>query len=168
MSLNLPPIAWTIIVAVAATIAVAVAGAKATDIGPWYRSLKKPSWQPPDWLFGPAWTTIYAFIVAAVVTAWEAAPSGNYRALLAVLFVVNGLLNVFWSVLFFAWRRPDWAFAEVIALWLSIVSLIWAALPLGTWPWLLLLPYLAWVSFAAFLNWTVMRLNRPWPHRDRA
>jgi tryptophan-rich sensory protein len=157
---------WVPIVVAGATACfVAVCGALLTDIGPWYRQLRKPSWQPPDWAFGPAWTLIFTLTAWAGVLAWNRAPDDAMRVVVVSAFGLNGLLNILWSLLFFKWRRPDWALIEVAALWLSIVALIvlLAALaPLGAW---LLTAYLAWVSFAAFLNWTVVRLNRPFPLR---
>ena len=150
--------AWIAVAAVAA-IGVALLGGLATDTGAWYQALKKPSWQPPPWAFGPAWTLIFTLIAASGVVAWRAAPEARTRHWLVTLFAINGLLNVAWSVVFFAVRRPDLAVVEVALLWASIVVLV-----VFTWRFsrsasLLLLPYLAWVSFAAVLNFTVARLN---------
>lgn len=151
------------LVALAAAVGVSVAGRLATDIGPWYESLSKPAWQPPDWLFGPVWTLIYALGVIAATLAWRHAPAAAARRHLLSAFAVNLVLNVSWSVLFFSMERPDWALAGVCLLWLSIASLIFLV-----WPWsrlasLLLTPYLAWVGFAAFLNLTIVQLNAPFP-----
>jgi tryptophan-rich sensory protein len=142
-------------------LAVAVLGGLATEIGPWYRALAKPSWNPPDWLFGPAWTLIYALTALAGVEAWQATRESSQRRLLAALFTVNGALNVLWSLLFFRLRRPDWALLEVAALWLSILSLILYCGRLRRRTIALLLPYLLWVSFAAMLNFRVVTLNAP-------
>lgn len=152
---------WTpvLIAALAATLT-ATAGGLATRLGPWYRDLRKPSWQPPEWLFGPAWTTIFALTAAAGVLGWAAAPPGAAGVLL-ILFAVNAGLNIAWSVLFFTLRRPDWALAEVVALWLSILAIIVAMQGYAATASLLLLPYLLWVSFASFLNLTIVRLNAP-------
>ena len=146
------------------TVAMALAGIVATDIGPWYRALRKPSWQPPDWLFGPAWTTIYVFIVAAIGQGWNHAPA-ELRGTIFWLVVVNFVLNALWSTLFFKLRRPDLALVEVVPLWLSIAALmvLFADFrPLAAW---LLLPYLLWVGFAAFLTLTIVRLNGARPNR---
>ena len=152
---------WTILTATFAATLVALAGGLLTTIGPWYRGLRKPSWQPPDWAFAPAWTTIFALAVVASVLGWYAAPSPAARAVMVLLFAVNGVLNMGWSLLFFRLRRPDWALMEVGLLWLSILALI-----VLLWPWRqpaawALAPYLLWVSFASFLNWTIVRLNPP-------
>jgi tryptophan-rich sensory protein len=147
--------------AAALALVVAALGSTMTDLGPWYSGLRFPAWKPPDWLFGPAWTTIFACVALSAGRAWVHSPSLPYRARLLALFVVNGLLNVAWSALFFGLHRPDWAMTEVVVLWASIVVLIvyaWRASPVAA---LLLVPYLAWVSFAAALNWAVVKLNAP-------
>jgi benzodiazapine receptor len=146
-----------ILVAAIAACAVAAVGGMATQIGPWYRQLRKPSWQPPDWAFAPA-CTLTAW---AGVLGWYHAPDDATRATLIAVFAANGLLNMLWSFLFFRWRRPDWALLEVVALWLSIAVLIGTLAGLSTLGSWLLVPYLLWVSFAAYLNLTIVRLNRP-------
>lgn len=150
-----------ILVAAAAALLVAALGALSTDIGPWYAGLKQPPWKPPDAWFGPVWTTIYAFTAAAAVRAWTKAQSqrGRDGVLAAVGF--NAVLNVVWSLLFFRLRRPDWALAEVVALWLSIVLMMAVFGRESRLAALLVLPYLLWVSFAAVLNAAVVRLNAP-------
>ncbi len=156
---------WTIVVAALLAIVVAAAGGWLTEIGPWYRTLRKPSWQPPNWVFAPAWTAIFALSAAAAVLGWNAAPDSGTRSLVFGLFVVNAVLNMAWSWLFFTLRRPDWALREVGLLWLSILVLILVLWPLDRHAGWCLLPYLAWVSFASFLNWTIVRLNRPFAGR---
>ncbi len=134
-------------------------GGVLTEIGPWYRGLRKPSWQPPDWLFGPAWTVIMALAAWSGVVAWRHAPGVPERAMVMALFVLNSILNIGWSLFFFKWRRPDWALLEVVPLWGSVLLLILEVggySARGAW---LLVPYLAWVSFAAYLNRTIVRLN---------
>jgi len=150
-----------IVLAAAWGIAVAGCGAWLTDISPWYRALRKPSWQPPDWLFGPAWTVILGLASYSGYLAWRHAETVEVRAQIAWLFGLNGLLNILWSPLFFRLRRPDLALFEVPLLWLSILALMVVLVPVSTTASLLLLPYLAWVLFAAFLNLTIVRLNPP-------
>lgn len=150
-----------IAVAALAATATAALGASATDLGPWYQELRQPAWQPPDWLFGPAWTLIFALTATAGVLAWRVTPRGAARVRVLAWFALNALLNVLWTELFFGLHRPDWALAEVSALWLSIVVLIVVAgrrSRLAGW---LLAPYLAWVTFAGALNVAVVRLNAP-------
>ncbi len=138
------------------------AGVIATELGPWYYGLRKPGWKPPDFLFGPVWTTIFVLAGAALVLAWSApAATPESRRALVVAYVANGVLNVLWSLLFFRWRRPDWALAEVVLLWLSIAAMIGVLWPLSRLGALLVTPYLAWVSFASVLNRAIVRLNGP-------
>lgn len=148
-------------VGVLAAVIVAALGATMTDLGPWYAQLRKPAWQPPDWLFGPAWTVIFALTTLSAVTGWRTSSTGTQREWIVGLFALNGVLNIVWSALFFRFRRPDWALVEVVLLWLSIVWLIFGPTrhsPAARW---LLLPYLAWVSFAGWLNLAIVRLNQP-------
>ena len=148
-----------IAVAAGAAIVVAILGAVLTDISDWYFSLERPTWQPPEWAFGPAWTTIFALTATAGVIAWTKGPES--RPLIAAAFVANGVLNVAWSWLFFRLRRPDWAFVEVLLFWVSILALIVVCGGVDTLAGWLLTPYLAWVTFAAYLNRVIVRLNRP-------
>jgi tryptophan-rich sensory protein len=161
---------WTIAVAAAWGVLVGGLGAGLTTIGPWYYSLRKPSWQPPDFLFGPAWTAILAAASTAGVFGWNHAPDTAARVWLVVLFVLNGGLNIAWSLLFFRWRRPDWALVEVVPLWLSILALILFLRPFAPVASWLFVPYLLWVSFASVLNRTIVTLNRPFaaPAAQRA
>jgi tryptophan-rich sensory protein len=142
-------------------IAVAGVGAGMTSLTPWYHALRKPPWQPPDWLFGPAWSVILTLASVSAYLAWRAAQNDSERALIIVLFLANGALNLLWSPLFFRYRRPDWALAEVPFLWLSILAPIIALAPISRTASLLLVPYLLWVSFATVLNLEIVRLNRP-------
>ena len=151
----------TIIVAAALAIVLAGAGGLLTDVGPWYRNLRKPRLQPPDWLFGPAWTLILAMTAAAGVYAWRGAHTPEDHLRVGILFATNWVLHLLWSPLFFKFRRPDWALAENVALWCSVFALV-----VGLWPYShtaswLVAPYIVWVSFALWLNWAIVRLNAP-------
>jgi tryptophan-rich sensory protein len=155
-----------LVVAGLGAVALAVAGGLLTEIGPWYRQLRKPSWQPPDWLFGPAWTVIYAFTASGAVIAWNSVhATSTERGRLLAMLIVNVALNIAWSALFFRLHRPDWALLEVVALWLSILALVLLARPMSRAASWLFVPYLAWVSFASLLNQRVAALNSPFPHR---
>ncbi|MEG3177823.1 TspO/MBR family protein [Sphingomonas sp. RB3P16] len=142
-------------------IALLVVGGLATPIGQWYRNLRKPSWQPPNWLFGPAWTVLLGLAAWSAAIAWKSAPDGVARTAVVILFAVNALFHFLWSPLFFTLRRPDWALGEVVFLWGSLVALLVGLWPISPFAALLIVPYFAWVSFAAVLNWTIVRLNRP-------
>ena len=150
-----------ILVAALVAVLVAAVGGTLTDLGPWYRSLEQPSWRPPDWAFGIVWTVVLSLVVLSAATAWRAAPNRGVREALLVLFLANGFLNILWSVLFFAFRRPDWALFEVLFLWGSIallIAVLWRFARIAA---LLLVPYLAWVSVAGALNLAIVRLNAP-------
>jgi len=144
-----------------AALVVATAGGLVTDLGPWYQSLKQPDWKPPDWLFAPGWTVIYSLAALSAYFAWRGAPTAAARVWVVALFVLNAALNFLWSVMFFALHRPDWAMLEVGLLWLSVLMLIVLLRRCSTTASLLLIPYLAWVTFAGLLNWAVVELNAP-------
>ena len=147
-----------VVIAFLVAFAVAGIGGAATDIGPWYFNLVKPAWQPPDWAFGPIWTLIYITTGIAGVRAWRLGDT-RQRRLFLIALLINCALNVLWSLLFFKMQRPDLSLIEVVALWLSIVPLILLPLRYSPRSSLLILPYLAWVSVAAYLNLTIVRLN---------
>ena len=140
---------------------VAALGALTTQLGPWYYQLRRPEWQPPDWLFGPAWTLIFALCALAFIAYWSRPARREDRLLVIAAFALNAFLNTLWSLLFFRLRRPDWAMYEVGFLWLSIlllIVLVGRESRAGAW---YLAPYAAWVAFAAVLNWKIMQLNAP-------
>ena len=149
------------LVAGAGAVVLGIAGGLLTPIGPWYRNLRKPKLQPPDWLFGPAWTIILALAAYSAGLAWNAAADPAMQARVVILFGLNALCHLLWSPLFFKFRRPDWALVEVVFLWASLVALVVGLAPISRTASLLILPYLLWVSFAAWLNWTIVRLNGP-------
>ena len=153
----------TVTIAVAALSAIALAGVGGllTDVGPWYRALRKPRLQPPDWLFGPAWTVILGLAAWSGVLAWQGAPDAEAHVRVVTVYAVNALFHLAWSPLFFRLHRPDWSLAESCCLWSSIVALIWVVTPFSTLAGWLLAPYLIWVTFATWLNWAIVRLNAP-------
>lgn len=148
-----------LLVAAAVAVVVLLVGGVATRIGPWFYALRKPSWNPPNWLFGPMWTLIGALAVWSAAAAWVAAPEEHPRILW--LFGINAVCHMAWSPLFFTLERPDWALAEVPLLWLSVLALIVGMAPISPLSAWLLVPYLAWVSVAAALNLSIVRLNAP-------
>lgn len=121
----------------------------------WYRELRKPSWTPPDKVFGPVWTLLYVMIAVAGWRLWLVAPGGEAVQLWGLQLVLNAL----WSYFFFGLRSPGLALADIAALWLTLVMLIGVALGLDQTAALLLLPYLAWISFASALNYAIWRRN---------
>lgn len=144
-----------------AAIMVAAIGSTLTNLGPWYQSLREPAWKPQDAAFGPLWTVILALVVIAGVRAFVGERDPVRRQWIIGLFAVNGFLNILWSLLFFALRRPDFALLEVVPYWLSILALVVFLYPTARLASLLLLPHLLWVIVAAALNYEVVALNRP-------
>lgn len=126
--------------------------------GDWYAGLKKPSWNPPGWIFGPVWSTLYTMMGVAAWMVWKRGGLAAQRRPL-IAFLVQLALNAIWTPLFFGLREPGWAFAEIILLWLAIVWTIAEFRRTNRIAAGLLLPYLAWVSFATVLNGTLWRLN---------
>jgi tryptophan-rich sensory protein len=148
-----------IIVATITVLLVLGVGGWTTSVGSWYQNLRKPVWNPPNWIFGPAWTMILALAAWSGVLAWSHAADRSDQLVILCFFGVNIVLHMLWSPLFFNLKRPDWALIEVPFLWLSIVALILGMAPFSALASWLLVPYLLWVSFAAFLNLTIVRLN---------
>lgn len=139
-----------------AVLVTAVVGSLfSVSAGSTYMALEQPSWAPPSWLFGPVWTTLYVMIAVAGWLAWRAGATRNELA----LFGVQLVLNAAWTPLFFGLGWFWVAFAEILVLWLAIVAVIVAFWRRSRAAGLLLVPYLAWVSFAAALNVSIAVLN---------
>src|SRR5208283_250058 len=125
-------------------------------VSPWYASLRKPSWTPPNWLFGPVWTILF---LAMAIAAWLVWRKVGLTAAPMQLFLLQLLLNVAWSALFFRLRSPGLAFAEIVMLWFAILATSIEFWKVVTAAGGLLFPYLIWVSYAAALNCSIWRLN---------
>ncbi|MBK9386124.1 MAG: tryptophan-rich sensory protein [Planctomycetes bacterium] len=126
--------------------------------GVWYAALEKPSWNPHGWIFGPVWSVLYTMMAVAAWRVWQRGGFAAQRRPLGV-FLAQLALNALWTPLFFGLHWPGVAFAEILALGLAIawtIALFWRVQRAAAY---LLLPYLAWVSFAAVLNFTLWRLN---------
>jgi translocator protein len=127
--------------------------------GQWYAGLQKPPWNPPNWIFGPVWAALYTMMAIAAWLVWKRGGFFGQRAALS-LFLLQLLFNALWSPLFFGLENPALAFADILLLWFCLLATVvafWkACLPAGA----LLVPYLAWVSFASALNFTLWQLNR--------
>jgi tryptophan-rich sensory protein len=149
-----------LIVAIAVCLSAGGLGVIATtpEIDGWYRTLTKPSWNPPAFVFGPVWSTLYVMMAFAAWWVWKSADRRDTRLPLA-LFAIQLLLNIAWSWIFFRYHQVGWAFLEIVLLWIAIlattVHFFRTAKPAG---WLMI-PYLAWVSFASVLNFAIWRLN---------
>ncbi len=126
--------------------------------GEWYASLQKPTWNPPAWVFGPVWTTLYTMMAVSAWLVWKRGGFVAQRKPLA-LFLTQLVLNAAWTPLFFGLHLIGLAFAEMILLWLAIATTLVAFRPVNPTAAWLLVPYLAWVSFAAVLNGALWNLN---------
>jgi len=150
-----------LIASLAVVLAADAIGSLATmkAIPTWYRGLAKPSFNPPDWLFGPAWTVLYLLMAVAAFLVWKQGIGTPGVKLALVAFLVQLVLNVLWSVFFFGLRSPLGGLVDIVLLWLSILATIVLFFRVSSTAGILLLPYIAWVSFAALLNAAVLRLN---------
>lgn len=135
-------------------------GAMATtpEIDGWYKTITKPSWNPPAFIFGPVWTTLYILMGISVWLVWRRNDFKVTKIPLA-LFAIQLILNIAWSWIFFSWHQLGWAFVDIIALWIAILATILSFLKVSKQAGYLLLPYFAWVSFASVLNFTIWQLN---------
>jgi len=128
------------------------------EIPGWYRTLARPAIAPPNWVFGPVWTTLYILMAIAAWRVWLSGPS-QAQTLGLGLFLLQLALNFAWSWIFFRQHAIGWALAEVVALWavIGLTTLVFArSAPVAAW---LMSPYLAWVTFASVLNGAFWRLN---------
>lgn len=123
--------------------------------GPWYASLAKPWWTPPNWLFPPAWTVLYILIAIAGYRVF--AEQGLGPAV--VVWGIGLVFNAAWSYIMFGQHQIGWAVLDLIAMWLSIVAFIVVAWPVDRTAALMFLPYLTWVTYAGALNIEIWRLN---------
>jgi len=126
--------------------------------GEWYASLRKPSWNPPGWVFGPVWSALYTMMAVAAWMVWQRGGFAGQRRALG-FFLVQLALNAAWTPLFFGLHWPAVAFAEILLLWLAIAATLVVFRRTSRAAAWLLAPYLAWVGFAAVLNFTLWRLN---------
>jgi len=164
-----------LIIALAVPFAAAAIGARATNnsVNTWYKTLRKPSWNPPGWVFGPVWTVLYAMMGIASWLVWRSgneATGDNQTSMTAnqqqavrgalILYGVHLVLNTLWSVLFFGQRNLKWALIEIVVLWSMIAATLTSFYRIRRAAGWLLVPYLLWCSFAAVLNATIWRMNR--------
>jgi tryptophan-rich sensory protein len=124
----------------------------------WYAGLTKPPWNPPAWVFGPAWTTLYVLMAVAAWLVWREGGWKRQRFPLG-LFLLQWLLNALWTPLFFGMHCSGLAVAEIILLWLALAATLWSFWRVRKTAGVLLVPYLAWVTFASALNFAIWRLN---------
>lgn len=155
MRLNLSKL----IISIALPIVIAFLGSAFTisSIGNWYTTLNKPFFSPPNFVFGPVWTILYILMGISLYLLWTSKKKGKDKAI--KLFLVQLVLNLFWSIIFFGLHNPQLALAEIIALWIFIFLTIRQSYPVSKTSAYLLYPYIAWVSFALVLNLFIAVLN---------
>lgn len=127
----------------------------------WYAGLKKPRYTPPNWVFGPVWTTLYVLMAISVFLVWQEGLTTGYTVLAFILFWLQLSINALWSVIFFGFRLKGGGVITIIVLWFLILATIVASFPVSSWAGVLLIPYIAWVSIAVYLNIGVWWLNKP-------
>jgi tryptophan-rich sensory protein len=152
-------IVWLLgLIAICFGAAAAGAAMTSTSVNTWYQTLDKPSWTPPDWLFGPVWTVLYFLMALAAWLVWRRGGWHTSQIPLS-LFGLQLMLNLAWSAIFFGMRSPGLAFGEILLLLLAIGATIISFWGRSVTAALLFLPYLAWTSFAAVLNFAIWTMN---------
>lgn len=155
---------WKPIVVVLLVVgAIGGVGDQLTTLNDWYFALEQPGFKPPDWAFPIGWSVIYVFTGVSAVLAWQRASATRLRVRLLIAHLITAVINMGWSLVFFTLQRPDWAFLEGILLWLAVAVLTVLTARCDSLAGLLMLPYLAWVTFAGAMTWQVSVLNGPFP-----
>jgi len=129
-----------------------------TGLESWYGGLTKPAWNPPNWLFAPVWTLLFTLMGVASYIIWRYYPKKEAKKAL-VLYLIHLPVNIFWSVLFFGLQSPLLALIEIVIMWVLILLIIIKFYKVKKIAGYLLIPYLAWVSFATLLNFTIVIIN---------
>jgi benzodiazapine receptor len=154
---DLPKLIICILVCVAAGFIGSLATMK--SIPTWYAGLNKPSFSPPNYLFGPVWTALYIMMAAAAFLVWRRGFETGPVGIALIVFGVQLIFNILWSILFFGLKMPGLAFLEIVVLWVLILATILFFRRVSVAAAWLLVPYILWVSFAAVLNYSLWRLN---------
>ncbi len=131
----------------------------ASEIPGWYMSLNKPGFNPPNWIFAPVWTTLYILMGISFWLIWKSSAEEAVKNRAMLFFIIQLVLNFFWSIIFFSFHQLGFAMAEIVLLWIFILFSIISFYPISKAASYLLIPYICWVSFASILNFAVWRLN---------
>jgi len=129
------------------------------SVNTWYTTLNKPSFNPPNWIFGPVWVTLYALMGIASYLVWQKRGDSSLVKIALIVFFIHLLFNALWSIVFFGIQNTAWAFVVIIIPWIMIVALIFLFYKIDKRAAYLLVPYLLWVSFASLLNFSIWKLN---------
>ena len=127
----------------------------------WYAGLKKPPYTPPNWVFGPVWTTLYILMGISVFLVWKNGLSTSSEIVAFAIFWVQLCVNALWSVIFFGIKSKGGGIITIIFLWFLILATIVVSFPVSLWAGVLLIPYIVWVSIASYLNISIWWLNKP-------
>lgn len=151
-----------IIISIVACFAAAGIGSLFTfkAIPNWYARLKKPRYTPPNWAFGPVWTILYILMGVSVFLVWQKGLDTNGVLLVFILFWVQLVFNVLWSIIFFGVKSKGGGVITIIVLWLLILATMVTSFGISGWAGTLLTPYIVWVTIASYLNLEVWRLNK--------
>ncbi|MDO8741158.1 MAG: TspO/MBR family protein [Candidatus Woesearchaeota archaeon] len=131
----------------------------ASSIGTWYAALQKPSFNPPNWIFGPVWVALFLLMGISLYLVWEKGIKAKGVKTALIFFGIQLLLNMLWSIIFFGLRSPLYASIEIIILWLAILFTIIKFYNISKPAAYLLVPYILWVSFAVVLNISIVLVN---------
>jgi tryptophan-rich sensory protein len=153
---TLPPI---IFIAMCEAVGIIGSFATASSVTTWYSMLTKPFLNPPSWVFGPVWTMLYALMGIAAYMVWKKGIERSDVRRALTVFVIQLLLNALWSPLFFGARNLTAAFVDIVLMWIAIIATIIVFKKISKPAAWLLLPYILWVSFAAYLNYALLVLN---------
>ncbi len=150
-----------LIISVATPIAIgAVAGSfTASSVNGWFTTLVKPSFNPPNWLFGPVWTALYIMMGISCYLVWNSKVAEKIKNEALVFYLIQLLLNFLWSFIFFYAEQPGWALIDIILMWVMILLTILKFGRISSIAAWLLVPYISWVSFATILNFAIWKLN---------
>ncbi len=159
--MNKPSLTIKLVISIIACVVLGSIGgiATASSVDTWYATINKPSFNPPNWIFAPVWTTLFVLMGIAVALVWHEGINNKTVKNALFLFGIQFLLNMLWSWLFFGMQNPQLAFFEILLLWLFLLLTIRAFFGIKNISGWLLIPYILWVSFASILNFCIWQLN---------
>ena len=130
-----------------------------SSISGWYTTINKPSFNPPNWIFGPVWTLLYIMMGIALFIIWKSETDAVLKKQALIFFFIQLVINFCWSLLFFFCESPGWALIDIVLMWVFILLTIFSFSKISSLSAWLLVPYISWVSFAAVLNFAIWKLN---------
>jgi translocator protein len=150
-----------LIISIVLTMGIGLLGGifTAPEIQTWFVHLNKPSWNPPNWLFAPVWTTLYLMMGISLYLIWKAKANTDAKRWAIIIFIAQFALNFMWTYIFFKEHLIGWAFVDIVLLWIAILCTIIGFSKINKTAAWLLVPYISWVSFAAILNYAIWQLN---------